>query len=241
MHRRARRLAVTGALSALAVLGPTGLLAACGGGSDSASKDGGSEASAGTNGLEKKPANEVVKDASSALRTANSVHLVGTQKDEDGLVTSMDLRMQGGDTAGTLKTGDGSAEIIRTGGVTYVKGNRQYYEAEGATKTVVAAASDRWVKVPNGGEGSGLTLTDFAENIGDDSDEVSAVQQSVLDGSKVVVVSGSTGTTGYVANVGSPVMLRLEKSGEMESDLSFTEYGKQFTFSPPPGAIDLPS
>jgi hypothetical protein len=234
MNGRLRRLTVAGAFSAVALVGPLGL-AGCGDGS------GGGDANAPLNGVEKKPAAQVMKDASAALKTAGSVHLKGTSSGSAG-ITTIDLRFQGDDTVGKIESGDKKAEVIRTGGVTYLKGSKAYYEGEKAPSAVAALAAGRWVKVPaTSSSGSTFTLASFADSLSEDADEVTTVAQDTLDGSKVVVVSGKDGTKGYVANTGSPVPLRLEKTGKDGARLEFTDYGKKVGISAPGNAIDLPS
>jgi hypothetical protein len=232
MTGRTRRLTLAVTLTAVALAGSAGLTACGGGGGD-----------APPNGVEKKPAKQVLKDAAAALKSSGSVHLTGSNRDSDG-TTTVDLRLSGDNSTGTLVNADkkAKAKVIRTGGVTYIKANRAYYQWLKAPASVANTASDRWAKAPSDlSSGNSFTLASLADGIVGDL-EVTTVRQGSLDGRKVVVLAGAKdGTTAYVANTGSPVPLRLEKGGRNPSRLDFGDYGEKVTIVAPRDAVTVPT
>lgn len=59
-------------------------------------------ATACTNGLEKKPAAQVEREAVAALKSARTVHVKGTASGSDGRPVRLDLRIKGNSTDGTI-------------------------------------------------------------------------------------------------------------------------------------------
>jgi hypothetical protein len=215
-----------------------------GSGSGSGSRSGGSgsgDTTPATNGEDKKPVDQIGKDAAAALKAARSVHVAGTSVD-GGKQTSFDLKFQGADTKGTVTQDGHTAEIIKVGGQSFLKADRGFYESQGGGAAADLAAG-RWVKVPasSAAEFDSLTLQSFADELSspDAGGGMPTASQGALDGRKVVVVKGTDGTTGYVANTGAPVPRRFEKPGSNGGRLDFTEYGTNFAITPPADAIAL--
>jgi len=72
-----------------------------------------------------------------------------------------------------------------------------------------------------------------------DSPLETKVEQTTLDGAKVVVISQQNGSKLYVANTGTAYPLRGVIKGENAGQIDFTEYGASFDITAPPDAVDL--
>lgn len=213
-------------LAAAAVLAVSAL-AGCGGGD-------------GTNGLEQKPAAEVQQAAAAALKGATSVHVVSAGT-IDGKPAQIDLRIQGRSSIGTMELAGTSFQITKIGEDVYLKGSQQALDVLGMPADAQRLATDRWLRL--GAEQvttlEGFSLDDLAAELTDpDSPLEPAVEQTTLDGRKVVVISQQNGSKLYVANTGPAYPLRGIMLGDVPGQLDFTEYGASFDITAPPDAVD---
>ncbi len=145
------RPAVTMGLSAV-------LLAACGGGSGAGAAD---------NGEASKPPDQILKDTVAALRGAEAVHMYGevpTGADTLG----MDLHYnRSGNLQGTITMGTVHADLVITGGHTFLRGRSLFAKFGG--DQAASVIGDHWVVVPAGtGPGSEIvdglsSFTDFSK------------------------------------------------------------------------------
>jgi ABC-type transport system substrate-binding protein len=102
-------------------------------------------------------------------------------------------------------------EIITIGNTTYLKANQQTWQTLGVPAAAAQRLADRWVKTrPQQVTGlTGFTLDNLAAQlIKDDSPWGPRVEQTTLDGNKVVVISQQDGSKLSVANTGPPYPLR---------------------------------
>lgn len=220
MFRTSYRAAAT----AIAMLA----LAGCGAGTD-------------TNGLEAKSAAEVQQEAAAALKGAMSVHVTGKGTSEDGVPAELDFRLQGESGSGILTVGGKRVEIIAIDRVVYVRGDEQTLAAAGMPESAAHRAAGKWVKAQSGQliNMEGFRLDEMAEELTKfDSPLLPKVEQTTLDGRKVVVISQENGSKLYVANTGPAYPLRLEKKGDDPGQTDFTEYGADFPVTAPADAID---
>ncbi len=146
MARISRRALIMGLISTL--------IAACGGSSGAAD-----------NGEAAKQPDQILKDTVAALRGAEAVHMYGevpTGSDTIG----MDLHYnRSGNLMGTITIGTVNADLVITGGHTFLKGRSLFARFGG--DQAASVIGDRWVVVPAGtGPGSEIvdglaTFTDF--------------------------------------------------------------------------------
>lgn len=224
-RRPARRVA------ALLLAGAALALTACTGGSD-------------TNGLEDASPAEIGTRSVEALRTAQSVRVVGTVQDPsaDG-TTNYDLVMSGSSSRGTVTSGSIVTEVVKIADDTYARGSKEYYESigEGAAAELLA---DRWVRLSDDAAGQYryFTIDGFALSIGE---YVSALDGDVstekINGKPAVEVGSKVGTRLWAANTGDAVPLRLELLGGDEGKMEFSEYGSKVAIAAPANAVDLAS
>jgi hypothetical protein len=244
-NRGAARLAVMVALVALVASG-------CGGGTKTsdpqttttqanAPQTNGPQANAPqTNGLEQQSPAQVQQAAAAALRAAKSVHVTGTAIN-NGRPVRVDLRLQGNASSGTMELEGVRLEITTIGNTTYLKANQQTWQTLGVPAAAAQRLTDQWVKTrPQQVTGlTGFSLDNLAAQLmKGDSPWEPKVEQTTLDGNKVVVISQKDGSKLYVANTGPPYPLRGEKRGANAGRTDFTEYGADFHITAPANATD---
>jgi hypothetical protein len=241
-NRGAARVAVMVALVAL-------LASGCGGGTDS----GGTQASdtraattqttsAETNGLEQQSAAQVQQAAVAAFKSAKSVHVSGTAPVEKGQPAGIDLRMQGNSSTGTMELEGAKLQITAIGDTLYLKADQKTWETFGVPTAAGQLLADKWVKVRSGQVTglSGFSLDDLASQMSETDHPLEpTVEQSTLEGRKVVVLSQRDGSKLYVANTGRPYPLRVEKQGADAGRIDLTEYNADFNITAPSDAVDI--
>jgi hypothetical protein len=230
------RLAVVGTLAALA-------LAGCGGGnktSETQTKAAMTNRPA-TNGLEHKPAAQVLHAAIAALKAAKSVHVTGTGVGDQGNPVQVDLRFQGRSGSGTIEQQGAKLMVITVGDDTWLKGDQGAWKQLGVPSEVLPRLAGRWVKTtPRHTDLAGFSLSSFTAALAkSDSLLVPTVKQTMLAGKQVLVISEHDGSELDVANTGPAYPLRAENKGKDAGRFDFTEYGADFHITPPGNAVDL--
>ncbi|WP_018504387.1 hypothetical protein [Parafrankia discariae] len=222
-------------------------LGACGGGSDGA--DAGEAASSGAgagagaggplNGIESKPATEIVSAAATALRAVDSVHFAGDGVD-DGKPASVDLRLDShGTVTGSMNTNGMRIEVLRFAGVAYLRG-------EGLVAAYPGARPEQWVRTGPIPSEDDLTLDGVADEIDDIADDIKAGEkptvERVTEQNQPAVKVTTKSHTLYVANVGPPLPLRQTGTGldSGTTDATFTEFGQPVTATAPTDVFQIP-
>ena len=202
------------------VVGLTLLIAGCGSG-DSQVGGGG----AGDNGVAAKSAEEILAEASTALKAAQSVHLKGTLKEDDRAV-SVDLRLGRDAAQGSIVYGpDASVELIKTGGKLYQSAS-------------TIAGPQPWEIVPASEQDSTGALLDLGR-IADDMLEADGTLNkgatTTVAGQPAIAVQ-DTDSVLYVATTGTPYPLRVAGSASEDSALDFLDYNTPVAVTPPKDA-----
>jgi hypothetical protein len=231
------------------------LLTACGGdqGSSSAAGSSGSaaaktsaqtsgKASGKDNGLAGKSGPEVATAAADALDAAGSVHVKGDLT-EGGTQGSIDVQLQGDDSAGTISMQGQAVQLISTGGKVYAQAPAGFWTANGVPAEAVGQLDGKWVVLPDsvGGELDTLSLkalTEELRNPGDSTIE-DAVTKGEVDGTPVVVVTQDNGSTLSVAATGDAYPLQIADKGAAPSTLTLSDFGTKQTIAAPPSPLDL--
>ena len=219
MYRDARIVAV----AALVTL----LLTGCGGGTP-------------TNGLEDKSPAQIQEEAAAAIKGAKGVHVTGTSTN-DGTPAQVDLQIQNGSSSGTISLEGAQFEITRVGEVTYVKADEAALESLGITPEMHVGA-DRWLKLaPQEASGlEGFSLDSFARQLTMSKSTLKTeVEQTELDGKRVVVISTQDGSRLYIANTGPAYPIRGELKGANAGRIDFSEYGADFQITAPQDYVEL--
>jgi hypothetical protein len=210
------------------------VLAGCGGSSGPAD-----------NGEGGKSADQILKDTVAALRTAESVHLYGNIPTSTETI-GMDLRYnRSGNLSGTITVGGVNADVVITGGRTYLRGRALFAKFGGdAAGSVIG---DHWVTIPAGsGPGSEIvdslgTFTDFnklADLFASPSGgAVTKGATSTIDGTPAVALRDSDSIL-YVSTRGKayPVELRPDTGKDA---LHFGSWDQNVSVSAPRDALDF--
>jgi hypothetical protein len=219
MNRDARSIAVVAALATL--------LTGCGGGTP-------------TNGLEEKSAAQVQQDAAAAIRAAKSVHVTGTTI-ADGTPAQVDLRIQDGSSTGTITLGGAELEIIRVGDDAYVKGDEEALEGLGLPPDMLRPSANRWLKLDpqEVSKLEGFSLDSIALQLTTNESPLEPeVEQTELDGRRVVLISKQDGSTLYIANTGPAYPLRGDSQGADAGRIDFSEYDVDFRIAAPSNYVE---
>jgi hypothetical protein len=221
MYRDVRIVAV----AALVTL----LLTGCGGGGTP------------TNGLEDKSPAQIQEEAAAAIKGAKGVHVTGTSI-TDGTPAQVDLQIQNGSSSGTITLEGAHFEITRVGEVTYVKADEAALESLGIPPEMHGLGADRWLKLaPQEASGlGGFSLDSFAHQLTmNESPLETEVEQTELDGKRVVVISTQDGSRLYIANTGPAYPIRGDLKGANEGRIDFSEYDVDFQITAPQDYVEL--
>jgi hypothetical protein len=211
----------------------TALLAGCGGGGPT------------DNGEASKQASQILKDTVAALRGAQAVHMYGTVP-SSGESFGIDVRYnRSGNLTGTFTLGGVSADVVVTGGRSYLKGKALFSKFAGAQ--VAAVIGDHWVALPAGaGPGSDIvesisTFTDFGK-LADalsmpSGGAVTKGASTTVDGQAVVALRDADSTL-YVATTGKPYPVEIKPDTGSQT-LHFASWDVAVDVSAPHDALDL--
>ena len=204
------------------------LLAGCGGGTS-------------TNGLEDKSPAHIQEEAAAAIKGAKGVHVTGTGI-ADSTPAQVDLRIQNGSSSGTVTLEGADFEITRVGEVIYVKADEAALESLGVPPEMHGPGAHRWLKLaPEEASGlEGFSLDAFAQQLTmNESPLKTEVEQTELDGRRVVVISQQNGSRLYVANTGPAYPIRGELKGANEGRIDFSQYGVDLEITAPENDVEL--
>ncbi|HEX6674292.1 MAG TPA: hypothetical protein VF486_04615 [Actinomycetes bacterium] len=245
--RRLARLGATVLLVALAAAGCThhskgGGAGSEGAGAPTAAKPAGAEAKQGPpNGLERKTAAEVQRAAAATLKNAKSVHVTFTGPRQPLL---LDLRIQGNASSGTVAIASAGAsfQVTSIGRDTWIKGDDRALRALGIPGAARQRVAGHWFKAPGqqvAGLG-GFSLDSLASGVGrNESPLQKKVEQTLLDGRKVIVLTQKNGAKLYISNTGPAFPLRTDLKASGSGRVVFSEYGVDFHITAPVDVVDL--
>jgi hypothetical protein len=192
-----------------------------------------------TNGMERLSAAEVQRAAATALKSATSAH-VRSKGTIEGEPAQIDVRIQGDSSNGTVELAGTTFHLVKIGDDVYLKGPAPALAVLGVPDQVQRLAADRWLRLGASEVTAldGFTLEEQADRLTDlDSPLEPAVEQTVLDGRKAVVISQRDGSQLYVANSGTPLPLRAVRQGDTPGQVDYTEYDVHFDIAAPPDAV----
>ncbi|MBD0706939.1 MULTISPECIES: hypothetical protein [unclassified Streptomyces] len=204
-------------------------------------------------------AGQIADRAIAATRSATSLRMAGRVV-TGGQPLDIDFAIDGrGQCDGTMRIKGGLAELRRTDGATYLKGDEGFWHAsmasQGMSPAQIAATVElvkgRWLKITPGQAGSGDLggVCDLSALLGGGTaqrraltrgpdTEVGGVPAATL----VARGQGGTTTTLSVALEGRPYLLRMTKTGGgSPGTLVFSAYGKPVHVAVPPASqtVDL--
>ncbi|WP_405857362.1 hypothetical protein OG361_26310 [Streptomyces sp. NBC_00090] len=198
-------------------------------------------------------ADAIADKAVATTKAATAFHMNGKGK-TDGEEMTIDLSVDSkGSCKGSMQAAKGGkAEMLGTGGVSYMKGDDAFWSSttggEGESAEEAGAMSallkGRWMKMPAGGEGPDA-FCDLKTIVKDMDEEtprkgMTRGADADVDGTPAVTLTkkGTKGetTTFYVAkDSAKPYVLRVVEAGGKEpGTVTFSEYDKPVTVTAPP-------
>ncbi|MGW8761904.1 hypothetical protein ACWGN5_05300 [Streptomyces sp. NPDC055815] len=188
-------------------------------------------------------------------KAATAFHMNGTGK-TDGEEMTIDFAVDDkGNCKGSMKTPTGgSAEIVGTGGTSYMKGDDAFWKSTGGEEGESSAESDsmsallkgRWMKMPSesgAGEGPGAfcDLKQIVKDMDEDTPRKGLTREADadVDGKPAAVLSKKDKdetTTFYVAkDAEKPYILRVVTTGGDEpGTVTLSDYGRPVSVTAPP-------
>lgn len=224
----------------------------------------GGDDSSGSNGVESKPADQIVADAAEALSKVKSFHAEGS---EGNSKLAVDIEVPD-KVRIAIQAGATSATIIGVDGSAYIRANEAYWKDQNVGRAAPQLA-DKWLKSPSTTAElkdltKGLDPETLSRCLTKDHGTIAKGEQEQVDGEDAIVVLDKGDRPGtspgklYVATTGEPLPLRTIATGDerpggkadplCDSDNSKTKKGDTATFSryneslgikAPAGAIDL--
>ncbi|WP_055588672.1 hypothetical protein [Peterkaempfera griseoplana] len=200
---------------------------------------------AGTNGIGRQAPDVIAAKARAAALGASSVHLSGTVVSA-GATYRLDMRLKSGGGTGEVVSGARTFELLRVGSQLYVKGDAAFYSeassgtsSAGSDSTAASAKlQGKYVRVhstdPSYRQLS--VFTDKAALLGSVTDLGGPARKADyrrIDGLRTVAVTTDGGSTVRVSLQGTPFPVEVDRPGNAGT-LTLSEYGRDFTVTPPP-------
>ena len=222
-------------LRAAAVLSVLLLAAGCGGGDeDSGGGSGGDFA--------KQSGDEIAAAAKADMKSLDSVKYSGEIK-SSGSSISLDIQASAdGECTGTIGIGDGTAEVLATGGENWYRPDEAFWrqQAPDDADAIIAAVGDKWVIDSDASFSQFCDLEAFFDNIfkGEaDGGAYKTTGTDEVDGQQVVKVEQSDedgSSVGYVLVEGDHYLLKIERTeGEDPGKLEFSEFDEDVEVEAP--------
>jgi len=190
------------------------------------------------------PATDILAATATDMQALTSVRMAG-QIQASGQEVGFDLELTtDGDCQGTFELGDGSAQIIASGGHSWMKPDHAFWsqQAGGQAAKIEKLVGDKWVAIP---AGSGLTsvcdLDSFLDKVKDrgpgKTSSSTVIGTDTVDGHDAVQVrdtgTGGDTTDGWVATDEPHYLLELEVAGTGGGTVRFSDFDADVTIEPP--------
>jgi hypothetical protein len=205
---------------------------ACGGGASS-------------NGEVNKAAAQILDDAKAAVREASSMRIVG-QGVESGQPTSLEVTVTQNRGGGSITARGATLQVVSGAGEVYVKADAASWLKLTGKPAAATLFADRWVKAPaTDAHFAGIAdLVDLSKLVAELKPEGQITKEPLehLDGTTVIPLVDSTGSTVYVAASGPSYILKVvntSKSSGGAATITFDRYGHAAIPAIPTGAVDL--
>jgi hypothetical protein len=209
------------------------LLVACGGSSHGTSG----------NGVASKPAGTILSAAYSAVAQIKSAHMSGVvSSGKQSIMLNLDV-VSGHGGKGSMAANGLRFELVSLKSRTYFKGTDAFWKHFGGA-AAVTLFKNRWLVAPTGGKFKPFAqLTNIRELfrllLHRGADKFIKTGLSMVDGQKVIGVHDRLGGTLYVATVGKPYPIEVEKSGSGGGHITFSDFNQPVSLEPPAGAINI--
>lgn len=203
----------------------------------------GSSSSSG-NGVSSKSASEILAASKAAADSASSVHVIGSLT-SNGTPITLNLNLASGHGGrGQISQGSLSFNLIVVGDTIYIKGSPAFYSHFGGS-AAAQLFQGKWLKAPvSGGElGSLAALTNFGQLLDQSLASHGTLAKggaSTVAGTPVIELRDTSHNGSlFVATTGKPYPIQIVKHGSETGHITFTDWNRPVSLSPPAGAIDL--
>jgi hypothetical protein len=201
--------------------------------------DGGSDGDGGSGFADEKAA-DIIKAASTDMGELKSVHL-NADITSDGNTVGMDLSLNTeGTCEGTIKVGEGSADVLSVDGSSWFKADEAFWREQAGDQAdqVLDLVGDKWVVDTSDQFGSFCDLDGLLEDIGDPEDVQDAKTDGTedVDGEEAVKVVGTeddSETTVFVATDEPHYILKVEVTGDDAGTAAFSEFDEDVEVEAP--------
>jgi hypothetical protein len=206
---------------------------------------------------------EILSDVARALGKVRSYHVEGESVDEDGRGQFEGDVTASGSMRFSVRVGDARARMVIAGSTSFLNANGQFWRTQSrAPEATARLLSDRWVKVPPGGQNplGNMAPETVAYCLTHDIGTVVVKGRQRFAGQDVVVLTDRGDKPGtapgdlYVGESGLP--LRVVQTGPRrpgthdarcgdadgtttESDIRLSAFDEPVEITAPPGALDL--
>lgn len=198
---------------------------------------------------------EIADRAAKATTGASSLRMKGDIPDEEsGGTISLDVALnKKGECAGTIGMGGkGTAELIKTGDLVYLKFDEALLreqskgESKADTDAVVAMLAGKWTKTKATGAdakefGDFCDLTKVLGGAEDTSSDADRGRTTTVDGTPALTLHEKDGKdryTLYVATEGKPYLLQIDSTaGADQGSVTFSDFDKPVPAQKPAGEI----
>ncbi len=215
------------------VAGAVVLLAGCGGRSAGHGSD-----------FSQESATDILKTAATDMQALKTVRMAG-RIEASGQQIGFDLQLTTqGDCRGTFKVGDGSAQIIASGGDSWMKPDHEFWTMQAGRQAsqIEGLVGDKWVAIPAGSSLSSVCdLDSFLNKIknpgSDKASSATVVGTDKVAGHDAVQVrdtgKGDNKTDGWVSTDDPHYLLKLEVAGSGGGIVTFSDFDADVTIKAP--------
>lgn len=193
------------------------------------------------NGVEQLKPLEILDRARQASTAATSLRVRGRLRDGEQVI-GLDLRVQGDNATGWITMDGQRLDLIRTGSLVYLKGDKQFWTSAGG-ESAAELLDGKYLKFKADDKDfadlASLTyLSQIFSELPEPDDFTLATKGSPtkINGIPAIPVGDTTDAKLYVATEGKPYLLRLSP-GKGSDHLDFLDYGVPANVRPP--AADL--
>ncbi|WP_149179896.1 hypothetical protein [Streptomyces sp. TRM49041] len=192
---------------------------------------------------------QILNKSIKATKTAESLRFnLTTTSATDGTTKAYMAVDTEGRCSGTLSIGTGTMEMIKTGGVAYLRFDEAFLREENKdgspeeTEQILKELKGRWMKTDASDPetedslelcelGSLLADLETGVNLAGKGEETTVNGKKAL---KLIESDGEETTTTYVATEGEPYLLKIVvKGGDEPGTITFTDYNKPVTAEAP--------
>lgn len=222
------------------VIGAAALAALVVGGCGSSSP---SSSGPSSNGVANESAGQILSSTLSALSSATSVTISGTETKSGKTLQISGVFFSNGDANATLTFSAEPVQLVKIGSTDYLKASSAFWASNGIPTTDLSKLANVWVSISDSlaHVGSALSLQGIASSLTKDVGTLTKGSTSTIDGQAVIAINSSTQGTLYVATTGPAYPVEaVGKSGSSGiGSLKFTMWNQGTTPTPPAGSKTL--